>query len=127
MKKEKFHIEYIFDKAGKASLWDYLSTTSGLAEWFADEVSIVGKIYTFIWNRLPMEAEVIGISPNHFIRFHWKDDENPASYFEFRLQKIELTGGITLEITDFAESHEREDAINLWESQVKILKRILGL
>jgi hypothetical protein len=127
MKKEKFHIEYIFDKAGKVSLWNYVSTASGLAEWFADEVSVDEKMYIFTWNHSSAEAEMIGINPNYFIRFHWMDDENPASYFEFRLQKLELTGGIILEITDFAENHEKEDAINLWESQIKALKRILGL
>jgi uncharacterized protein YndB with AHSA1/START domain len=127
MKKEQFHIEYIFDKAAKASLWNYVSTHSGLSEWFADNVSIDGKIYIFTWDYAPAEAEVIGISPGNFIRFHWLDDENPASFFEFRLHQIELTGGIMLEITDFAEVHEKAAAKNLWESQIKILKRILGL
>jgi uncharacterized protein YndB with AHSA1/START domain len=127
MKKEQFHIEYIFEKAAKASLWNYVSTGSGLAEWFADEVSVEGKTYIFTWNRSQVEAEVIGITPGNFIRFHWLDDENPASFFEFRLHQIELTGGIMLEITDFSEVHEKVATINLWESQIKILKRMLGL
>jgi hypothetical protein len=38
MKKEKYHIEYVFDKAGKAGLWDYISSVAGLGEWFADKV-----------------------------------------------------------------------------------------
>ena len=127
MKKEKFHIEYVFDKAGKTSLWNYISTPDGLSEWFADDVTANNNIYTFIWHDYPNEAELIAINPNNYIRFQWIEDADDESYFELRVHKIELTGGVMLEITDFAEAHEREDAIVLWETQIKILKRILGL
>ncbi|GHT59912.1 hypothetical protein AGMMS50239_07650 [Bacteroidia bacterium] len=127
MKKEKYHIEYVFDKAGKSSLWDYFSSVAGLEEWFADKVSIDGKIYTFTWKGHSADAEIIGINQNSYIRFHWLEDENPDSYFEFRLHKNELTGGLVLEITDFAEEHEKEDAINLWETEIRSLRRTLGL
>ena len=127
MKKEKFNIEFIFDKASKNSLWDYISTASGLAGWFADSVAVDGKLFTFQWKNYSNEAEVTGMFPYNFIRFHWLEDENPATFFEFRLQKIELTGGIMLEITDFAEESEKEDAVALWETQIKTLKRMLGL
>lgn len=127
MKKEKYHIEYIFSKAGKSSLWGHISSMSGLEGWFADKVSVNGKIYTFTWNAYSAKAEIVGINQNNYIRFHWLEDENPVSFFEFRLHKNELTGGIVLEITDFAEEHEKEDAINLWETEVKSLRRILCL
>jgi uncharacterized protein YndB with AHSA1/START domain len=127
MKKERFHIEFVFDKASKNSLWEYISTAAGLAEWFADSVFVDGKIFTFQWRKHFIEAEVIGIVPYSYIRFHWLEDENQATFFEFRLQKLELTGGLTLEITDFAEKHEKESAVILWETQIKTLKRVLGL
>jgi hypothetical protein len=127
MKKEKYHIEYVFDKAGKSSLWEYVSSIAGLEEWFADKVSVDGKIYTFTWNAYSAAAEVVGSSPNVYIRFHWLDDENPATFFEFRLHSNELTGGVMLEITDFAEENEKEDAINLWETEIRMLRRVLGL
>ena len=127
MKKEKFHIEFVFDKASRNSLWDYFSTAAGLAEWFADSVVIDGKTYTFQWKNHTNQAEVIGIIPFSYIRFRWLEDENPASYFEFRLQKIELTGGVTLEITDFAEKNEKASTVALWETQIRALKRMLGL
>jgi len=127
MTKEKFHIEYVFDKAGKSSLWDYISSVTGLEEWFADKVSVKGKIYTFTWKGNSADAEIVGINQNNYIRFHWLEDENPITYFEFRLHKNELTGGIVLEITDFVEEHEKSDAINLWETEIKSLRRILGL
>ncbi|GHT12181.1 hypothetical protein FACS189426_15180 [Bacteroidia bacterium] len=127
MKKEKFHIEYVFDKASRINLWDYISTSAGLSEWFADSVFINGKIYTFTWGKHSNDAELIGTNPGNYIRFRWLDDENPVSFFELRLHKIELTGGTMLEITDYAEIHETKEAINLWETQIKNLKRNLGL
>ena len=48
MKKEKFHIEYIFDKVSRRSLWNHLTTALGLSAWFADEVIINDNLYTFI-------------------------------------------------------------------------------
>jgi len=127
MKKEKFHIEFIFEKASRNSLWNYISTASGLAGWFADSVAVDGRLFIFQWKHYSNEAEVTGMIPYNYIRFHWLEDENPATFFEFRLQKIEVTGGITLEITDFAEESEMEDAVALWETQIKTLKRTLGL
>ena len=71
-------------------------------------------------------AEVIGMNPLSYIRFHWLDDDDD-SYFEFRLHKTELTGDWILEITDFAEEDEMKNAITLWDTQVKTLKRRLGV
>jgi len=127
MKKEKFHIEYLFDKASKNSLWNHIATSTGLSEWFADEVTNNDKIFTFIWDSYPEEAEVIGIIPNSYIRFRWIKDENTNYFFEFKLHKNELTNGLVLEITDFIEPSEKEDTITLWNSQIKVLTRILGL
>ena len=127
MTKEKFHIEFVFEKANKNSLWDYFFTAAGLSEWFADSVIVDGKMFTFRWKDHVNEAEIIGMTPYNYVRFHWLDDEDPAAFFEFRLQKIELTGGVTLEIVDFAETSEKESAIALWKTQIKTLKRGLGL
>jgi len=127
MLKEKFHIEFVFDKASKNSLWEYISTSAGLSEWFADSVDINGKLYTFQWKNHINEAEVIGIIPNNYIRLHWLEDENQGTFFEFHLHKIELTGAVSLVITDFADNHEKESAIALWETQIRTLKRVLGL
>ena len=127
MAKEKFHIEFVFDKVNKNRLWEYIYTAAGLAEWFADSVAVDGKLFSFQWKNYINEAEVIGIIPNNYIRFRWLEDEDQTSFFEFHLQKIELTGGVSLIITDFAENNEKESAVALWETQIKALKRALGL
>lgn len=127
MKKEKFHIEYVFNKVSRRSLWNQLTTGLGLSAWFADDVNILGNTYIFKWNKEEQEAEVLSSKPETHIRFRWKDEEDKNTYFEFYIHSIELTGSIALEITDFAEPEDKKDSIDLWDSQVDDLKRTLGI
>ena len=92
MKKEKFHIEYIFDKVSRRSLWNHLTTPPGLSAWFADDVIINGNIYVFKWNKAEQEAEVLSIKPEMSIRYRWMDEEDENAYFEFQIHSHELTG-----------------------------------
>ncbi len=127
MKKEEFIIEYVFDKASKKNLWNHLVTSSGLSEWFADEVIARGNTYEFIWNKQMLEAERLSMVPDTSVRFQWIGEDDPQVYFGFRLHTNELTGALMLEITDFADPEEKDAAVSLWDSQVKVLKRRLGL
>ncbi len=127
MKKEKFHIEYVFDTVSRRSLWNHLTTPPGLSSWFADDVSINNNKYIFKWDREEQVAEIVTIKPEISVRYQWVDEEDPSVYFEFMIHTIELTGATALEITDFAEPDEKEDAIDLWDTQVEELKRTLGI
>ena len=89
MKKEKFHIEYIFDKVSRRSLWNHLTTALGLSAWFADEVIINDNLYTFKWSKEGQEATVIDSKPENFIRYRWVDEEDENAYFEFIIHTIE--------------------------------------
>ena len=126
MKKEKFHIEYVFDKVSKRSLWNHLTTPPGLSSWFADTVDIIGNTYIFSWNKTKEKAQVLAMKPELWVRYQWENEIENA-YFEFRIHTIELTGAVALEITDFAEPSEKRDTISLWDSQVDELKRTLGV
>lgn len=127
MKKEKFHIEYVFDKVSRRSLWNHVTTPPGLSSWFSDDVSINDSHYTFKWDKDEETAELLSVKPDISVRYRWVDDEDPNSYFEFKIHTVELTGATALEITDFAEPDEKEDAIDLWDSQIDMLKRTLGI
>ncbi|MDR1676120.1 MAG: hypothetical protein LBR86_06615 [Tannerella sp.] len=127
MRKEKFHIEYVFDKVSNHSLWNHLTTPMGLSAWFADEVKISSNKCTFIWNKTDEEAEIVFTRPEVAVRYRWLNDEDKHAYFEFRIHDIELTGATTLEITDFTVPDEKTDAVALWDSQVDELKRSLGI
>lgn len=127
MKKEKFHIEYIFDKVSRRSLWNHLTTPPGLSAWFADDVEINENEYTFFWNKTQEKAELVLAKPEMSVRYRWIEEEDKSIYFEFLIHSIELTGSTALEITDFAELDEKTDAISLWDSQIETLKRTLGI
>ena len=67
------------------------------------------------------------MNPEQNIKFQWDNDKDSNSYFEFTIYQTELTGITTLEITDFALPSEKEDYIDLWDSQIANLKRKLGI
>lgn len=124
--KRKILLEYTL-KASPKVLYPRLSTPSGLSEWFADDVNVKGNYFTFIWNGVENKAEVIQRKENRYMRFHWVEDSDPATYFEFRITIDELTGDVALVVTDFVEEGEKEEGIELWNSQIVELKHVLGL
>ena len=127
MTKEKFDIEYGLGNVSLNSLWNQLTTSMGLSSWFADKVAVKNNEYTFTWHTEEQKANAILILPEVCIRYRWINEPDPIAYFEFHIHTMELTGVTALEITDFAEPGEKEDAIDLWDSQVYILKRTLGI
>ncbi|MBK9284185.1 MAG: SRPBCC domain-containing protein [Sphingobacteriaceae bacterium] len=107
-------------------LYEFLSTPSGLSEWFCDDVNIRNGIYTFIWDGQLQQARLLKTVENHIVRFQWVE-KTDGSYFEFRIQRDDLTNDISLIITDFGDSvSERESAKRLWQSQVDKLLHIMG-
>lgn len=126
--KIKYQLEYVINTAPKL-LYSRLTTPSGLAEWFADDVHIKGQNFIFIWDKIEQEAKVILKKPNEYIRFKWLDDESDDKeiYFEFLITKEELTGDVALIITDFADDDEISQSSELWDKQITVLKRALGV
>ncbi len=122
---EKYELEYTF-KTSPRVLYNRLSTPAGLAEWFADDVMIKDDRFLFVWDGSEQHAEVVSKKDNKHIRFRWLD-EDEDSYFEFRIQKDELTGTLALFVTDFADKNETDDARDLWDTQIAELKHALGL
>lgn len=106
-------------------LWSYISSASGLKEWFADWVTVSGKTYTFEWNGQEQPATLLSMRTEQSVRFRW-DDAGDRSYFEMRISVNELTDYTTLSVVDFAEPSEIDDSRELWETQVDTLRRVLG-
>jgi len=123
----KFELEYTLNSSPKV-LFSRLSTPEGLCEWFADNVTVDGDLFTFFWQKSDSKARLSALKENKLVRFEWLDREDEESnYFEFRINIEELTGDVALIITDFAEPDEKEDAIYLWDTQITDLKRLLGI
>lgn len=122
-KTNKIQLEYVLNCSPKV-LFNWLSTASGLTEWFADDVKVKGKIFTFIWEGSEQTAEMTLHKENKLVRFSWLDEDD--SYFEFRITQDELTGDVSLIIIDFAEEDEFEGTKSLWDTQIADLKHMLG-
>ena len=60
-----------------------------------------------------------------FVRYHWlHSDKN--EYFEFKIEKTEISNQTILVIKDFAEKNEIKDQSQLWQYQIKDLFHRLG-
>lgn len=124
--KTKYELEYTLNTSPNI-LYSRLSTPEGLSEWFADNVNLSKGKFTFIWEGTEQEASVLQKKANKFIRFQWDEDNEEDAFFEFRIRTDELTGDVALLITDFAEEDEKDDAIDLWDTQISELKHAIGL
>lgn len=56
--KKSYSIEYDFHSSPQL-LFQYLSTPSGLSEWFADNVNSRGELFIFIWDDSEEQAKLI--------------------------------------------------------------------
>lgn len=123
-KKQLFSLEFPV-RCSPGILYEFLSTSSGLQEWFADKVDDQDGIFSFSWNGSEETAEVLEQEENRYIRFHWlhapKDE-----FFEFRIEKSDVTNQTILIIKDFAEKREIKDQSMLWDHQVKDLFHRIG-
>jgi uncharacterized protein YndB with AHSA1/START domain len=126
MDKIKFELELAIH-ASPSMLYQYISTPSSLQEWFAEKVNSRGKIFSFIWDGVEEQAELILKKSGERIRFKWLESEDDDSFFEIRIQVHPLTNDVSLVITDFADDEDEvEEAKNLWENQIEELKHVIG-
>jgi len=127
MKKNKLNIEIELNSASLNVLWNSISTALGLAEWFAEMVTVKENEYTFCWDEHEQTAHLIHSKLNSYVRFQWEEDAGSDYYFELKITSLEITGDLALVITDFAETSEKEDLILLWNKQIEILRRKTGI
>lgn len=123
--KKQFQLEYVV-KASPKLLYNFLSSPSGLSEWFADDVNFRGEKYTFFWEGTEEEATLLSKKANHHIKFKWENSEGDDSFFEFRIEIDDLTEDVSLIIIDFAEDDEMEESKLLWDSQIQTLLSAMG-
>ena len=122
--KVKFEIEFVIQSSPQL-LYTYLSTPSGLSEWFADNVNSRGEKFYFIWDESEEEAKLLKRKSEEFVKFRWTEEEDDY-FFEMRIIVDEITSDVSLFITDFAEEDEVDEAKMLWTNQVSSLKQVLG-
>jgi uncharacterized protein YndB with AHSA1/START domain len=124
MSKQLYTLEYPV-RSSAAILYEFLSTPAGLQEWFAEKVDERDGLFSFTWNGSTDQAEMLESEENRFVRFRWL--HAPAGeYFEFSIEKSEVSNQTILVIKDFAEKKEIPDQKRLWDFQVNDLFHRIG-
>lgn len=123
--KIKYEMEFVI-QVSPAMLYTYISTPSGLSEWYADNVNSRGEFFTFIWEGSEEKAKLLTKKNKERVKFQWMEDEGTDYFFELRIQVDEITKDVSLMITDFAEDDEVEEGKLLWINMIGELKQILG-
>jgi len=126
MNKIKFELELPIH-ASPSMLYQYISTPSALQEWFAEKVNSRGKIFSFIWDGVEEQAELVLKKSDERVRFKWLESEDDDSYFEIKIQVHPLTNDVSLVVTDFVDDEDEiEESKQLWENQIEELKHVIG-
>ncbi|MAO09220.1 MAG: hypothetical protein CL596_10965 [Alteromonas sp.] len=123
--KKKYEMEFPIH-VSPSLLYQYISTPSGMSEWYADNVNSRGEYFTFIWEGSEEKARLLGKKNGERVKFRWVDDEETDFYFELRIQVDEITKDVSLIVTDYAEEDEIEEGKMLWENMISNLKHVLG-
>jgi len=122
---KKIQLEYIL-RTSPNVLFSFLTESSGLSEWFCDDVNNRGGVITFKWSGDSEEhAKLISLKENKYVKYKWLDGPENA-YFEFLLEVDEITGELALIITDFAEPEDEEELILTWNSAIQKLHSVIG-
>src|SRR5690606_5308956 len=123
--KTKFEIEFPINSSPQL-LFQYISSPSGLSEWFADNVNSRGEIYTFIWVDSEEKAKLTNKKSYEKVRFRWIDEEGNDSECDVHviLERDESTIDVILAVHDLADDDEVEDQKLLWESPIHDFKAI---
>ena len=124
MSKQLYTLEYPV-RSSAGILFEFLSTPAGLQEWFAEKVDEREGIFSFTWDSTTDKAELLEMEEDKFIRFHWLHAPK-NEYFEFAIEKSEVSNQTILVIKDFAEKKDVPDQKRLWDFQVGDLFHRIG-
>ena len=130
MPKQKFIGEYQIN-ASRKMLFPYLSTATGLCQWFADDVNInnIDKTLIFILDGDERIAVIDSIKNNRYVKFRFlNEDEKPKENdtLEFRLEINELTQSVFVRVEEYTDTDDLEESYQIWENLLSQLKQIIG-
>lgn len=123
-----FEKEYEFN-ASRRMLFPYMSTAGGLAQWYADDVTIdEDKVFHFVWEGDSHRAKLVAQRVNSYVKFEFLDDpvNGEKAYTEIRLDENELTQTVFVKIFDYSDIGDVEEAHELWDHLIQNLKEIVG-
>lgn len=129
MEKFKFITEYEL-RASPKMLFPYISTASGLSQWFASKVNTMPEQrLDFQWDNESHIAKQVSMRQNKGVRFEFLETDEGGSennYVDFRVDQSELTQSTFLRITDYSNTTDEEELKDLWNGMMDKLKEIVG-
>ena len=128
MSKYKFTAEYEL-RASPKMLFPYVSTASGLSQWFASKVNTMpNQQFDFIWDGESHPARLATLRQNKSVKFDFlpANGERDHGYIEFRLDVSDLTQSTFLKITDYSSNTDEADLKALWNGLMDNLREIVG-
>jgi len=125
--KVRYELEFPLNSSPQL-LYQYISTPSGLSEWFAHNVNSRGEYFTFIWDDMEQKARLTTKKTGEKVKFRWVDDNDQDTdlFFELRILEDEITKDVSLMVVDYADESELDEAKLLWENQIADLKHVIG-
>lgn len=124
MNRVQLNLEFLF-RASPTIVYQFLTTPACLVRWFCDVADIQGDYFTFEWAGIPQVAELVDDIEEELLRFKWVDGHE-NEYLEFRISTSPITDETILSITDFCDTDEVDDIKQLWDSQIKTMKKEMG-
>ena len=133
---QKITIEYPLSTRSPKIVWDMISNAAGLQKWLADKgvEEAGGDMMTFTWGqpwteRDTKQSRILDMKQFNYIRMLWDyHEDTPEAYWEMRIEQSDVTGLLSLLITDFASDDEEEsDLRGIWDDNLERLHRVSGL
>jgi uncharacterized protein YndB with AHSA1/START domain len=130
MNNTKFVQEYPINASAKM-IYPYLSTPSGLSQWFCEDVRVnEDKIYNFIWDDKSHFAEMSSHRLNRSVRFVFLDAQKKhvpdPTFIDFCIETSELTQEQYLRIIDYSNDGDNDQLLELWDNLIQNLREIIG-
>lgn len=129
MEKYKFVTEFELRSSPKV-LFPYISTPSGLEQWFAEKVTVLpDHRFDFQWDGDSHIARQTGLRINKAVRFDFEDtseDNLDNNHLELKLEVSELTQTTFLRVIDYSSNPDQDELASLWEGFIDNLRDIVG-
>ena len=112
-------------------LYPYLSTPTGLKEWFADDVTLnEDKTFSFIWDGIKSKALKSAQKTNVLVKFEFAPSEGSSNkdvaYLDLKLEENDLTQTSFLKVIDYSEATDLKELEALWENLIDNLRAAVG-
>jgi uncharacterized protein YndB with AHSA1/START domain len=129
MGQQHFEFEYEI-KASPKVLYPYISSASGLQQWFAEKVTVKNaELFIFNWDDETHTGHLVQNKVNKSVKFDFSSAEQAplSAFIEIKLDVSELTNATYLKIYDSASTFKSpDDAQELWDYLTDKLKEIVG-